>query len=93
MFECGYDYDSCKNSPCRYASASGCTNPSNPINQPKYRCTTDKYGNFTKDKIYQGHVKNYYLDGRIGNVTIDDDEHDSFMVYTNGKTASNFIEV
>lgn len=29
----GKQYDSCKNSPCTYASASGCTHP----NHPKFK--------------------------------------------------------
>lgn len=30
----GQQYDSCVNSPCRYAGASGCTHPRHPKNQP-----------------------------------------------------------
>ncbi len=27
LFNCGFDYDSCVNSPCRYAGHQGCRHP------------------------------------------------------------------
>ena len=58
----------------------------------RFRCITAKYGNFTHGKVYEGRVKFVHLNKEPATIVIDDDEHDSFAVWQDGKTYKGFVK-